>query len=148
MMDTIFTPVFNGTIYQHHLCKNCGYKLKVGQSVFGGVSFYDVSDIKFCPKCGESVIRFSQNPIYETKIDFEPLYIFYEEYNRFERKLSWLFYCNLSSDKQKQINTLMPFAKSETGWTKIAYDMVKIATNYGIDWRKQKRLIKEFGGAE
>lgn len=147
-MDTIFRPVFDGTMYKHHLCENCGYKLKVGQSVWGGVSFDSASEIKFCPKCGSPVARFENKPIYEKSIDFEPMRIFYEENEKFERKLRWIFYCKLSEAEQQKINKLMPFAENETGWTKIAFNAVRKATRWGIDWRARKKLETEFRGEQ
>ena len=145
MSDAVFTPVFRETQYLHHVCSECGYKIEMARSVWSGVYFGDVKDIKFCPHCGSPVVRFSDKAIFEKRIDFEPLRIFYEASEEFERKCRWIYHCYISNEHREKIDELLPFVEKEYGWTKDAARAVKIATKYKTDWRTIKKLITEFG---
>lgn len=144
-MDVIFTPVFRDTKYLHHICSECGHKITLDQSVWGGVYFGDTQDIKFCPHCGNPVVRFAEKAIFETPIDYEPLRPFYEAHEEYERKCRWLYHCYISEERQEKIVDLMPFAKQDSGWVLIASKAVQSATRFTIDWRKIKKLKAEFG---
>lgn len=146
--DVIFTPVFEGTRYKYHLCSSCGNQIRIGRDVFSPIEFNGCEDIKYCPRCGSPVIRFDKKPIYETEINFEPLRPFYEERERYERRLRWLYYCILY-DKREEIEALIPFAKESPayGWVGIAYRALNVAKKYNTGWRKKKQLIEEFGNA-
>ena len=143
--DVVFTPVFRDTKYLHHICSECGHKITLDQSVWGGVYFGDTKDIKFCPHCGNPVIRFAEKAIFETPIDYEPLRPFYEAHEEYERKCRWLYHCYISEERQAKIVDLIPFAKQDSGWVLIASKAVQSATRYTTDWRKIKKLKSEFG---
>lgn len=147
MADVIFSPIFRGTVYKHHLCSECGYKLHVGQSIWGGVMFDDTSAVKFCPGCGNPIIRFSDKAVFEEVIDFEPMWPFYELHEEYERKAEWLYHCYISKKRQERINEMLPFAQSqpESGWVRIACDVLETAKRYKFDNRKRKKLLGEFG---
>lgn len=144
-MDVIFTPVFRDTKYLHHICSECSHKITLDQSVWGGVYFGDTQDIKFCPRCGNPVVRFAEKAIFETPIDYEPLRPFYEAHEEYERKCRWLYHCYISEERQEKIVDLMPFAKQDSGWVLIASKAVQSATRFTTDWRKIKKLKAEFG---
>ena len=143
--DVIFTPVFRDTIYLHHICSECGQKIRLDQSVWGGVYFGDTSEIKFCPHCGNPVVRFAEKAIFETPIDYEPLRPFYEAHEEYERKCRWIYHCYLSGETQVKIQKLMPFAKESNGWVLIASKGVQSATRFTTNWQKIKKLKAEFG---
>lgn len=144
--DTIFTPVFVGANYKHHICAECGYEIRLDQSCYGGVNFpYGKEGFKYCPGCGKPVARFCNNAIFEEKLDYEPLMPFYELHNEYERKCQWLYAVATPEDQQLKIEKLLPFACNETGWIKIAYNTVATAKKYRLDWRKIKKLKNEFG---
>lgn len=144
--DTIFTPVFTGTRYKHHICAECGYEIKLDQSCYGGVSFpYGTEGFKYCPGCGKPVARFSDKAIFEEKLDYEPLRPFWQLHEEYERKAQWLYYVGIPEDQRQKVEKLIPFACNETGWIKIAYNTVASASRCHVDWRKLKKLIKEFG---
>ena len=141
----IFTPVFFQTKYRHHICSECGLELKLDQSIWGGPYFpYGKEKIRFCPGCGKPVIRFSDTPIYEEPVNFEPLRIFYEASKEYERKCQWLYHCAVSLEEQNEIDELLPFAAKDTGWIKKAHEAVKLG-NKSIGRRTVEKLIKEFG---
>ena len=148
MADVIFTPVFADTRYLNHRCSECGYELYVGQSIWGGVCFDDTGKIKFCPQCGNRVVRFSDKPIYEAPIDFEPLRVFYNLHEEYERKCRWMYNCVISDERKKKIEELLPFVKDACGWVRIAYEAVSVGSRYKTDRRKCNELMKEFGGKE
>ncbi len=143
--DVIFTPVFRDTKYLHHICSECGHKITLEQSVWGGVWFGDAEEIKFCPHCGKPVVRFAEKAIFETPIDYEPLRPFFEAHEEYERKCRWLFHCYISDKRRKKIQAIMPFAKENSGWVLIASKAVQSAVRYTTDWRKIKKLKAEFG---
>ena len=147
MSDVIFTPVFYNTVYRHHLCSGCGYKLKVGQSIWGGVQFDDTKEIKFCPSCGTPVARFSDKAIFETPIDYEPLRIFCDAFQEFQDKCEWLYYCYISADHRKMVEELLPFAEDadEWGWVKKAYNTAHPISVKKADWRRIRKLEQKFG---
>lgn len=144
--DTIFTPVFVGTRYKHHVCAECGYEIHLDQSCWGGVHFpYGKEGFKYCPGCGKPVARFSDKAIFEEQLDYEPLRPFFDLHEEYERKCQWLYNVATPEDQRKKIDNLLPFASNETGWKKIAYDAVAMAEIDRGDWRLIKKLIKEFG---
>lgn len=144
--DVIFTPVFEGTRYKYHLCSSCGNQIRIRQDIFSPIQFDGYEDVKYCPMCGNHIIRFEKKPIYEKEINFEPLRPFYEEWERYERRLRWLYYCILH-DKKEEIEALIPFAKESPayGWVGIACSALNVAKKYNTGWREKKRLIEEFG---
>ena len=89
--------------------------------------------------------RFSDKAIFEEQLDYEPLRPFYDLHEEYERKCQWLYHVATPEDQQEKIEKLLPFACNETGWPKIAYNAVALAKKYRVDWRKIKKLIKEFG---
>lgn len=147
MSDVIFTPVFRDTVYLHHLCSECGYKLKVGQKFWGGVNFDDTKEIKFCPSCGTPVVRFSDKAIFETPIDYEPLRIFYDAFREFQDKCKWLYRCYISDEHREKVKELLPFAENEPkwGWTKKAYDVVHPVSVGSVSWQTIRKLERKFG---
>lgn len=145
MADVIFTPVFRETRYLHHVCSECGYKINVTQEWYGGIHFHSSDGIKFCPHCGKPVVRFSDQAIFETPIDFEPMYIFYEAVEECERKIQWLYHCYISDNRREKIKKLLPFAKENHGCVKIAHDAIQGVACGKLDWRTRKKLLAEFG---
>lgn len=150
--DVVFTPVFRDTKYLHHICSECGHKITLDQSVWGGVYFGDTKDIKFCTHCGNPVIRFAEKAIFETPIDYEPLRPFYEAHEEYERKCRWLYHCYIPEERQAKTEDLMPFAKQDSGW---GFDCFQSSTKrhkvyYGLEKdkkvksgiRRRKRRLK------
>lgn len=147
--DVIFTPVFTGTRYKHHVCSECGYEIRLDQSCYGGVYFpYGKEGFRFCPGCGGPVVRFSDTAIFEEALDYEPLRPFYELYEEYERKCQWMYHIRIPEEQREKVEKLIPFARDCTGWPKIAYNSVALAKKYRVDWRKIKKLVKEFGEAD
>lgn len=145
MADVIFTPVFTGTDYLHHVCSECEHKITLEQSVWGGVYFGTTSSIKFCPHCGNPVVRFSNDPIFVKDIDFEPLKPFWHLHNEYERKCRWMYFYHISDERREKIKDLLPFARENTGWVLTAAKAVSIGTQYPTDGRQIRKLIIEFG---
>ena len=144
--DVIFTPVFTGTRYKHHVCSECGYEIRLDQSCYGGVYFpYGQEGFRFCPGCGRPVVRFSDTAIFEEQLDYEPLRPFYDLYEEYERKCQWMYHVRIPEEQREKVEKLIPFARDSTGWTNIAYKSVALATKYTVNWRKRNKLIKEFG---
>ena len=145
MSDVIFTPVFRETRYLHHICSECGYKINVTQEWYGGIHFHSSDGIKFCPHCGKPVVRFSDQAIFETPIDFEPMRIFYELREEYERKRKWLYHCYISVDRKDKIEKLLQFAEEQSGWVEKAYDAISKEVFSRPDWRTRNKLLAEFG---
>ncbi len=145
MADVIFTPVFRETRYLHHICSECGYKINVTQQWYGGIHFHSSDGIKFCPHCGKPVVRFSDQAIFETPIDFEPMRIFYEEAEKFERKCKWLYHCYISDEHRKKIKELLFFVDEDCGWVKSAKKAIDRVAYNKLDWRTKNKLLAEFG---
>ena len=150
--DVIFTPVFEGTRYLHHVCSECGGEIEFNQHYCGGVSFYEIHGVKsekmrFCPLCGGEIVRFSDKPTYLKPISLAPLNVFAELHREFERKAKWLYHCYISDDHRDKVDALIPLLKS--GEIGVYYDraihFAKRGNAYGISWRTRKALIKEFG---
>jgi len=144
LCDVIFTPVFRNTTYLHHVCSNCGYKLHMCQQFYGGPSFYAEDEVKFCPRCGKDVIRFSHDPIYEDGINFEPFKPFYEILAETDRHIKYLYFVKLEKTQVEAIKELLPFAKDSYGWVKQAADAVKSIKYHKPSWQELKKLEEEF----
>ena len=63
----ILTPVYKKDNYQYHECSCCKAKIYIQESSF--TPFYFKEIIKYCPFCGNRVIRYG-NPIFEEEIDW------------------------------------------------------------------------------
>lgn len=148
MPDVIFTPVFRETRYLHHICSECGYKINVTQEWYGGVHFHSADGVKFCPHCGKPVVRFSDKAIFETPIDYEPMQIFYDEAEAYERKCRWLYYCYISDDRRKKIEDLLQFDDGGYDWVGIARKAIERVAYRKPDWRTRNKLIDEFGNTK
>lgn len=152
---SIMTPVFNGTRYLHHVCSECKGEIKLTQSCYGGVSFYELSGekcakIKFCPLCGSEVIRFSNKPIYETSLDLSPLDVFSKLRREYEHKAVWLYYCYISESHRKQLDALLPLVNSKD-LSECDKEALRLArkgkhTYIKITPLKLRKLREQFGG--
>lgn len=150
---SIMTPVFKGTRYLHHVCSECKGTLKFEQSIYGGVSFYQIhgtkcEKIKFCPICGAEIIRFSDKAIYEKPIDLKPIEIFAELHHEYERKAKWLYHCYISEAHREKIEAIIPLIKSGdvSVYYQKAIDMARKGNaRYGVSYTAKKKLRKEFG---
>ena len=145
MADVIFTPVFSGTDYLHHVCSECTHEIHLEQNVFGGVYFGETNDIKFCPHCGNPVVRFSKEPVFVKELDFRPLNPFWQLRNEYERKCRWMYFYHISEERREKIAELLPFATKNSGWVLAAAEAVNIGRKYSTDGRQIRLLIKEFG---
>lgn len=110
--DVIFTPVFRNTAYLHHVCSECGYKLKLRRIFENGPYFESPKDVRFCPYCGQPVARFSDKAIFEVALDTSPFMPFYEILRESEERARWLFWCCLADDERKSVTDLIPFMSS------------------------------------
>lgn len=146
--DAIFAPVFKGTVYKGHQCSECKYRMTLEQNIWGGVDFGPTNKLLFCPHCGRPIARFSEKPIYEKQIDFEPLRPFYELHNEFEDKAIWLFQCKMNDEQRDKVRELLPFEDAEPkyGWTRIAIKVAREAANSHPSWQTLKKLRKRFDG--
>lgn len=150
---TIFTPIFEGTRYLHHVCSECEGEIKFEQSIWGGVQFYEIyggscEKMKFCPLCGAEIIRFSDKPIYKKPLDLKPLNIFADLHREYECKAKWLYNCYISDEHRNKIDKLIPLL--ESGEISVYYQKaIDLATDSGatrgITYQTRKKLIKEFG---
>lgn len=147
MSDVIFTPVFKGTEYQHHVCSECGGEIQVGQSIFGGLYFDHTEEIKFCPLCGGHVVRFEKKAIYIESIDYSPLGPFFALRREFEDKAKWLFWCMLTEAQRNEISAVLPFTKSDECpmAAKAAGKIVEDAERYRPSWQTKEKLKRRFG---
>ena len=153
--SAIMTPVFENTRYLHHVCSECRGEIKLTQSCYGGVSFYELSGekcakIKFCPLCGSDVIRFSDKPIYETSLDLSPLDVFSELRREYEHKAVWLYYCYISEEHREQIDALLPLVNSKavSEYDKEALRLAKRGKHTFMKMTplKLRKLREQFGG--
>ncbi len=143
MSDVIFTPVFKGTKYQHHICSECGGKIYM-ERIFSGLYFPGAEDVRFCPLCGGPVVRFAQTPIYEEEIDFSPLQPFYDLHREMEDRAKYLYWCVLTDDQRSRASKLTEFAVKD-GWTEKAAQVVEEAARYAPSYHGKKKLENRFG---
>ena len=150
--DVIFTRVFEGTRYLHHVCSECGCEIKFEQHYSGGVYFYElygveIKKFKFCPNCGGEIVRISDKAIFIEPISLEPLEVFAELHREFERKARWIYHCYISEDHRDKVDTMIPLL--ESGKISVYYDraihFAKVGKRYSCRWTERKKLIKEFG---
>lgn len=150
----IMTPVFDGTRYLHHVCSECKGEIKLTQSSFGTIYFYELElggkckNIKFCPLCGSEIIRFSDKAIYEKPLDLTPLDIFGDLHREYERKAKWLYHCYISDKHRDQIDALVSLI--EKGDVSVYYqdaiDLAKKGDGYfKASSTALRKLRKEFG---
>lgn len=148
----IFTPVFDGTRYSHHICSECNGTFRFEQSIYGGAYFYGASQdtMKFCPLCGSEIIRFSDKPIYETPLDLAPLDIFIDLYRECERKTKWLYYCYISEEHREKIDALIPLI-NKNDFPKFVYKAANLVSDGKTIYSRKltataiKHLKHEFG---
>ena len=103
--SAILTPIYNETIYKYHLCSNCNNKIYFEENIFRPLYFKEL--IKFCPYCGEEIIRYAE-PKYIVRPDFKWLEKYEEIIKNAYNRLEYEIYCK--NDKQ-QIDELIEKAK-------------------------------------
>lgn len=147
----IMTPVFDGSRYKHHVCSSCSGEIKFEQST--GTRFYGIqlgkSDyMRFCPLCGQEIIRFDDKAIYIKPLDLKPLEIFGMLVNEYRRKAEWLYHCYLSETHRDAIDDLIPLAETEdiSPWNRAALECAKKAKGcFGVSYQTKQKLKREFG---
>lgn len=142
--NTIFTPFFKGTNYQHHICSECCAELNFQQTPWGGVSFYGCENIKFCPNCGKPVVRFSKQPIFEQQIDWNPLSPFVDLRLEYEEKLKWYFWCKLTEEERMAVKKIMDLRESAYGINKTVIDNLQEVERYTPSWQTIRKLERRF----
>ena len=97
MEDVIFTPVFKGDKYIYHECSGCEYQVRMKADIL--TSLYFGERFKFCPNCGNPVIRFANIPKFVEKFNYAIFNEIDSLYNQFKDNLD--YYCRVTLTKEE-----------------------------------------------
>ena len=106
--DVIYTPVYRGDRYLYHECSECNYQVKIDSDAFTHLYFGE--SFKFCPNCGNAVIRFANIPKFLE--DFN--YAIFEKLDKLSKEFkdNLDYYCRviLTKDEFEEIKSKCEFA--------------------------------------
>ena len=145
--DVIFTPHFRGDRYLHHVCSGCEYKVKIGNDVFNKLYFGET--FKFCPNCGNPVIRFAKIPVFEESINRALFSAVEKIHEDMEDRVKYYLHVDLDDTERKELVDKARFAISlEEAGGPIAGHGARMIVKYGYTklshWDK-KRLKERVG---
>lgn len=96
----ILTPVYKNIIYQYHECSNCKEKIYFDEDIYSPCHFKE--DIKYCPFCGNEVIRYAK-PKYEETPDWSWMDTFRNILNEAERKIEYEIFCRMNKEEKSKL---------------------------------------------
>ena len=145
----VLQPIYEDTIYQHHLCSNCNKKIYLEENMFVPLRFDE--KIKFCPYCGKEIIRYA-NPNYIKKPNFEWLEKYREILKNASERIEYEIYCKNTEEQRDEI-----LEKAEFGVQYFAdFDLLYCEKNVckiirklgrgGIHYSEKNKLRKKFEG--
>jgi len=102
-MSSVFKPVFKGAAYLGHECSEC--KERVEFSHISGLGFLGM-DIRFCPYCGEDIIRFDETPKFEEPLDTSVLEPITNVIAHSEEKIKWIYWCCFNDEQRAKCKTI------------------------------------------
>ena len=151
MNDVIFTPVFKGDRYLYHECSECEYQVKIKADIFAPLYFGET--FKFCPNCGNPVVRFANLPKFVEEFNYAIFNEINALYQHFRDNLD--FYCRIKLTKEEleELIAKCQFAIElhENGGQPVspAVSIVAKMTTKGWNhWNAKKLIEKLKGGAE
>lgn len=97
MEDVIFTPVFKGDIYIYHECSGCEYQVRMKADIL--TSLYFGERFKFCPNCGNPVVRFANLPKFVEEFNYAIFNDIESMYEQFKDNLD--YYCRVTLTKEE-----------------------------------------------
>ena len=97
MNDVIFTPVFKGDRYLYHECSECEYQVKIQADCLS--SLYFGEKFKFCPNCGNPVVRFANIPKFVEEFNYAVFNEIDKMYKQFQDNLD--YYCRVTLTKEE-----------------------------------------------
>lgn len=120
--DVILTPIYEGLAYQYHQCSNCKGKIYFEEDICNPFHFEE--KIKYCPFCGNKVIRYAK-PEYIELPNWDWLEEFDEIINKTYRYLEYKIHCKMN---REQIQELID--KAEYGEVYFGKDDCLISNGY------------------
>lgn len=98
--EVILTPIYKGIHYEHHECSNCRGKIYFEEDICNPFHFEE--KIKYCPFCGNKVIRYAK-PQYEELPNWDWLKEFKEVMDKTYRFLKYKIHCKKSKEEIREL---------------------------------------------
>ncbi len=119
MIDVILTPIYKNMNYQYHECSNCKGKIYFEEDIC--IPFHFEENIKYCPFCGEKVIRYA-NPKYVELPNWDWLEKFDKILNETNRKIEYEIFCKMNNEEKRELIDKADFGKNYFGSSLFWYD--------------------------
>ena len=108
MADVIFTPVYRDTHYLYHECSECLYHIRNQESVLAPLYFGET--FKYCPNCGNPVVRFANLPKFKEDFDRTILKDLIKIDEEYDDKIDYYCRVTLSQEEFLEIHKKCRFA--------------------------------------
>ena len=139
-MSSVFRPVYKGTAYQGHECSECKKRVKFAH--VSALGFFG-TDIRFCPYCGEEIIRFDKTPMFEEPLDTSLLEPMQEVINEAHDKVNWIYWCCFTNEQREKCKKLFEFA-SENPYISKINNIVKYKPHHTRITKLNNKFAKRF----
>lgn len=149
---TILTPIYKKDNYQYHECSNCKSKIYMEESYL--TPFYFKEKIKYCPFCGNPIIRYG-NPKFEEEIDWTWLNEYRNLFYELDDYLQYKIHCKMTDYEQKELKNKIKLGKEYFkdkcfGFISNEYIcnyLYRIA-NYDLHYSTKRKLERKFENME
>lgn len=148
MEDVILTPIYNRENYQYHECSHCKEKIYMEEDCL--VPFHFEEQIKYCPFCGNKIIRYAE-PKYIEKIDWSWLEEYQQVLEKAYRFLEYKIHCKMNNEEIRKLRDKSDLGREYfKGDRCITYsygntcDLIYYITGEKLHYTTKQKLEKEF----
>lgn len=110
--DSILTPIYKGLHYEYHECSNCKGKTYFEEDICNPFHFEE--KIKYCPFCGNKVIRYAE-PQYIELPNWDWLKEFREIIDKVYRYLEYKVHCKMDKEQIRELIDKAEYGESYFG---------------------------------
>lgn len=110
--EAILTPIYKEICYKHHECSNCKGKIYFEEDICNPFHFQE--NIKYCPFCGNKVIRYAK-PKYIELPDWSWLEEFRNTIDKTYRYLEYKIHCKMNREQRLELIDKAEFGESYFG---------------------------------
>lgn len=149
--DVIYTPIYRGDRYLYHECSECNYQVRIQGTL---TPIYFGESFKYCPNCGNVVIRFANLPKFVEEFNYAVFEKLDEFSKEFKDKVDYYCRVTLTKDEFEEMKSKCKFAVelNQHGGRNVSTAVRMVAEAFFNKWSHwdTKKLIErvEKGGAK
>lgn len=149
---TILTPIYKKDNYQYHECSNCKSKIYMEESYL--TPFYFKENIKYCPFCGNLIIRYG-NPKFEEEIDWAWLNEYRNLFYELDDYLQYKIHCKMTYNERQELKNKVKLGKEYFKDRGIGFisnenicNYLYHIANYDLHYSTKRKLERKFENME